>query len=88
MGVYSGNPVRSGKRTECARFLEQPGEEPLKSRISGKLLPGSVAGIKDQFRAANEVRAGTWSHHFRDDRHQDHRVLSDLAWNAFRDHLI
>jgi LmbE family N-acetylglucosaminyl deacetylase len=26
--------------------------------------------------------------HYRDDRHQDHRVLSDLAWNAFRNHLI
>ena len=26
--------------------------------------------------------------HYRDDRHQDHRVLSDLAWNSFRNHLI
>jgi LmbE family N-acetylglucosaminyl deacetylase len=26
--------------------------------------------------------------HFRDDRHQDHHILSDLAWNAFRNHLI
>lgn len=26
--------------------------------------------------------------HSRHDRHQDHRVLSDLAWNTFRDHLI
>ena len=26
--------------------------------------------------------------HYRNDRHQDHRVLSDLAWNTFRDHLI
>lgn len=26
--------------------------------------------------------------HFRDDRHQDHRVLSDLAWNTFRSHLV
>ena len=26
--------------------------------------------------------------HCRDDRHQDHRVLSDLAWNTFRNHLI
>ena len=23
-----------------------------------------------------------------EDRHQDHRVLAELAWNAFRDHLI
>jgi LmbE family N-acetylglucosaminyl deacetylase len=26
--------------------------------------------------------------HYRDDRHQDHRVLSDLTWNTFRSHLI
>jgi LmbE family N-acetylglucosaminyl deacetylase len=26
--------------------------------------------------------------HYRDDRHQDHRVLSDLAWNTFRDHWV
>src|SRR5207249_8442709 len=28
-----------------------------------------------------------WTH-YREDRHQDHRVLSDLAWNTFRNHLI
>lgn len=26
--------------------------------------------------------------HTRDDRHQDHRVVSDLTWNTFRNHLI
>ena len=26
--------------------------------------------------------------HYREDRHQDHRLLSDLAWNTFRQHLI
>jgi LmbE family N-acetylglucosaminyl deacetylase len=26
--------------------------------------------------------------HYRDDRHQDHRMVSDLTWNTFRDHLI
>lgn len=26
--------------------------------------------------------------HHRDDRHQDHRVLSDLAWNTFRNQLV
>jgi LmbE family N-acetylglucosaminyl deacetylase len=26
--------------------------------------------------------------HTRDDRHQDHRVISDLTWNTFRSHLI
>jgi len=26
--------------------------------------------------------------HFRDDRHQDHRLISDLTWNTFRDHVV
>ena len=26
--------------------------------------------------------------HYRSDLHQDHRVISDLAWNTFRNHLI
>ena len=26
--------------------------------------------------------------HFRDDRHQDHRLVSDLTWNTWRDHQI
>jgi LmbE family N-acetylglucosaminyl deacetylase len=26
--------------------------------------------------------------HYRGDRHQDHRVLSDLTWNTFRNHLV
>lgn len=26
--------------------------------------------------------------HYEHDRHQDHRIISELAWNTFRDHLI
>jgi LmbE family N-acetylglucosaminyl deacetylase len=26
--------------------------------------------------------------HYRHDRHQDHRVVSDLTWNTFRDHVV
>jgi len=26
--------------------------------------------------------------HYRNDRHQDHRMVSDVTWNAYRDHLI
>ena len=26
--------------------------------------------------------------HYRGDRHQDHRLVSELTWNTFRDHLI
>jgi LmbE family N-acetylglucosaminyl deacetylase len=26
--------------------------------------------------------------HYRDDRHQDHHLISDLTWNTYRNHLI
>ena len=26
--------------------------------------------------------------HHRDDRHQDHRVVSSMTWNTFRNHLV
>jgi len=26
--------------------------------------------------------------HYRDDRHQDHRTVSDVTWQTFRDHLV
>lgn len=26
--------------------------------------------------------------HYRNDRHQDHRIVSELTWNTFRNHLI
>ncbi len=52
-------------------------------------FPYVGAGIKDAFEAlAREVSPDIVFTHTRDDRHQDHRVVSDLTWNTFRSHLI
>jgi LmbE family N-acetylglucosaminyl deacetylase len=52
-------------------------------------FPSEWPAIKDWF---EEIKAkfdpDIVFTHYRDDRHQDHRVLSDLAWNTFRNHLI
>jgi LmbE family N-acetylglucosaminyl deacetylase len=52
-------------------------------------FPSEWPAIKDWF---EEIKAkfdpDVVFTHYRDDRHQDHRVLSDLAWNTFRNHLI
>jgi LmbE family N-acetylglucosaminyl deacetylase len=52
-------------------------------------FPSEWPSIKDWF---EEIKANFDPDlvftHYRDDRHQDHRVLSDLAWNTFRNHLI
>jgi LmbE family N-acetylglucosaminyl deacetylase len=45
--------------------------------------------IKDAFESLKrEVNPDLILTHYRHDRHQDHRVLSDLAWNTWRDHWI
>lgn len=47
------------------------------------------AGIKDVFEQLKaEVEPDVVFTHCRDDRHQDHRVVSDLTWNTFRSHVI
>jgi LmbE family N-acetylglucosaminyl deacetylase len=52
-------------------------------------FPSEWPAIKDWF---EEIKAKFAPDivftHCREDRHQDHRVLSDLAWNTFRNHLI
>jgi LmbE family N-acetylglucosaminyl deacetylase len=44
--------------------------------------------VKDVFEGLKRTRPDLVLTHYRDDRHQDHRVLSDLAWNTFRDHVV
>ncbi len=52
-------------------------------------FPFHGAAIKDEFEALKKSPSPDLilTHH-RDDRHQDHRVVSDLTWNTFRSHLI
>jgi LmbE family N-acetylglucosaminyl deacetylase len=52
-------------------------------------FPSEWSSIKDWFEQIRaEIDPDVVFTHCRDDRHQDHRGLSDLAWNTFRNHLI
>lgn len=52
-------------------------------------FPTHFDAIKDAFESlAREFRPDIVFTHARDDRHQDHRVVSDLTWNTFRNQLI
>ena len=47
------------------------------------------ADIKDVFEELKrEVSPDIIFTHNRQDAHQDHRLIADLTWNTFRDHLI
>ena len=52
-------------------------------------FPAQFAELKDAFESlAREFRPDLVFTHARDDQHQDHRVVSDLTWNTFRNQLI
>lgn len=52
-------------------------------------FPAQFSEIKQEFESvAREFRPDIVFTHARDDRHQDHRVVSDLTWNTFRNQLI
>jgi LmbE family N-acetylglucosaminyl deacetylase len=54
----------------------------------GSYFPVELEKIKDYFETLKSFKPDVVFTHYRDDRHQDHRVLSDLAWNTFRSHII
>ena len=59
------------------------------SEFRESYFPQEWASIKDQFeRIKRKMDPDLVFTHWREDRHQDHRVLSDLAWNTFRNHTI
>jgi LmbE family N-acetylglucosaminyl deacetylase len=48
-----------------------------------------IAGeIKDYFEQLKKVSPDLIFTHYRNDLHQDHRVICEFTWNTFRDHLI
>jgi len=52
-------------------------------------FPAAGGEIKDAFEALKKkVRPDVVFTHHRADLHQDHRLVGELTWNTFRDHLI
>jgi LmbE family N-acetylglucosaminyl deacetylase len=52
-------------------------------------LPYSGAAVKEELEALKkELAPDLIFTHYRDDRHQDHRLVSELTWNTWRNQLI
>jgi LmbE family N-acetylglucosaminyl deacetylase len=52
-------------------------------------FPYLGAKIKQEFeRLKRRINPGLVFTHYRHDLHQDHRMLNELTWNTFRNHLI
>jgi LmbE family N-acetylglucosaminyl deacetylase len=89
--------VLSGAR-ERQREAEASAADFLGQAVSAKV---EVLGFRDSFFPEQAVAIKSWFEklkqranpdlvftHYRDDAHQDHRQVSRLTWNTFRDHCI
>jgi LmbE family N-acetylglucosaminyl deacetylase len=89
--VFASNDIRKQEATNSARrFLEKVNDTDIiiQSYRDG-FLPFNATEVKDYFETIKrEFTPDIIFTHFRDDRHQDHRLVSDLTWNTWRNHLI
>ena len=84
-----------GRRIEEARksaelFLGNARKKNIEIKnFRESFFPYMGSEIKECFeQIKNEVKPDIIFTHYRHDLHQDHRLLSELTWNTFRDHLI
>jgi LmbE family N-acetylglucosaminyl deacetylase len=89
--VFCSSPARALEAQASAEaFLAGAGQRRvvIKAFRDG-YLPYLAAQVKDEFEALKaQVAPDLVLTHFREDRHQDHRLVSDLTWNTWRNHLI
>lgn len=86
----SGSEREREARASAELFLEQAKQKEIIVRnFRDGFFPFDGARIKELF---EELKRRVSPHliftHYRDDRHQDHRTISDLTWNTWRNHLI
>lgn len=88
--VFSAEGIRRQEAERSASaFLAKAGKATVVVRdFRGSYFPYQGEAIKDFFETLKPFGPDVVFTHYREDRHQDHRVLSDLAWNTFRTHLI
>jgi LmbE family N-acetylglucosaminyl deacetylase len=89
--VLSGNAKRGKEAWEGANaFLENVKSKKIDiQQFRESYFPFVGAHIKDYFeKLKKEFSPDLVLTHYRNDAHQDHRLVSDLTWNTFRDHFI
>lgn len=89
--VFSAEGVRRKEaQISARRFLARAKKVSINiGRFRGSYFPTDVGRIKDYFeRLKGRLNPDVIFTHYRADLHQDHRVISDLTWNTFRNHLV
>lgn len=88
--VFNAIGVRETEARRGAELFAGPRVETLllKSFQDG-FMPYVGAEVKEVFeKELKEIRPDLIFTHYGKDAHQDHRLISELTWNTFRDHLI
>jgi LmbE family N-acetylglucosaminyl deacetylase len=89
--VFSGTEDRSAEaRESAAAFLGSAGGAGIRvEAFRESYFPYQGTEIKECFESLKSAFSPdlVLSHHRRD-LHQDHRLIAELTWNTFRDHLI
>ena len=89
--VFSSNAEREREaRASADLFLKKAkSKKVIVKRFRDGFFPYDGAKIKESLeKMRKDLNPDLIFTHYRDDRHQDHRVVSDLTWNTFRRHLI
>jgi LmbE family N-acetylglucosaminyl deacetylase len=89
--VLSSEGSRKQEALRAARAMLRGVRGPVVSieAFRGAYFPSEASGIKDYFEALKKrVSPDVVFTHCREELHQDHRVVGELTWNTFRDHLI
>jgi LmbE family N-acetylglucosaminyl deacetylase len=86
----SGSEREREARNSAALFLEQANrKEVIVKSFRDGFFPYEGTEVKKFFEELKKlVSPDLIFTHYRDDRHQDHRTISDLTWNTWRNHLI
>lgn len=89
--VFGGAGERAAEtRNAAAVLLDGAARSEVEfSDFRNSYFPAQVAAIKDEVEKLKlSLRPDLVLTHCRDDLHQDHRMVNELTWNAFRDHLL
>ena len=89
--VFTSTPQRKLEAEDCARrFLKDVRSKSLSVfEYRDGFLPHVGAQIKEEFeKLKRNPSPDLIFTHYRGDLHQDHRLLCELTWNTFRNHLI
>jgi len=89
--IFSSNERREPEARRAAGiFLESAKRKSITIKtFRNAYFPFIGVELKDFFEELKRsISPDVVFTHYREDRHQDHRTLSDLTWNTFRSHLI